>query len=371
VRVADGAQQAVRHPEANRQDMKAFVNRPIPRLLRYQLLMESVLKETPADHEDRAAIPQLLEVIKSLGKETEPGVAGAEQKVEVWRYNTHLVFKPGEQVVRARVGGGGKSAVLSRRRTWTSSMRAGLSFTRASSSASRRQALSGTAGASCSCSSSTTTVSGVRQARMAWLTARPVVMCKPKEKDGVTKYNVTRRVSVHARWRGWPLLTTAQPIPLDLLTLTSFSDPPTQRAAGLLRNLRGGGGGSTQHDGPSANAGPASADGGSATDARAVYPCTIHHNGRVGGLYVLYAESAAARAEWKQKLEEAIGLRKVVQESNKVFEPEVLSSETFLVPSLRAGPAAPAWNGDTLLTGKVTCSIPFSACGRGACADGC
>jgi hypothetical protein len=81
--------------------MKAFINRPIPRLLRYQLLMESVLKETAPDHEDRTAIPQLLEVIKALGKETEPGVASAEQKVELWRYNANLVFKQGEYVVRS------------------------------------------------------------------------------------------------------------------------------------------------------------------------------------------------------------------------------------------------------------------------------
>jgi hypothetical protein len=81
--------------------MKAFINRPIPRLLRYQLLMESVLKETTPDHEDRTAIPQLLEVIKALGKETEPGVASAEQKVELWRYNANLVFKQGEYVVRS------------------------------------------------------------------------------------------------------------------------------------------------------------------------------------------------------------------------------------------------------------------------------
>jgi hypothetical protein len=40
-------QQAVRHPHSRRQDMKTFVYRPIPRLLRYQLLMENVLKRTP------------------------------------------------------------------------------------------------------------------------------------------------------------------------------------------------------------------------------------------------------------------------------------------------------------------------------------
>jgi RHO1 GDP-GTP exchange protein 1/2 len=82
--------------------MKSFVNRPIPRLLRYELLMKGVLEETPEGHVDQEAIPQLLDVIKALGKETEPGVASAKQKVELWRYNANLVFKPGEYVVSDR-----------------------------------------------------------------------------------------------------------------------------------------------------------------------------------------------------------------------------------------------------------------------------
>jgi len=53
-------------------------------------------------------------------------------------------------------------------------------------------------------------------------------------------------------------------------------------------------------------------------DSRTVFPCTIHHNGRLGGLYTLYAESAQARMEWKNKLEEALALRKAVTENNKV-----------------------------------------------------
>lgn len=91
-----------------------------------------------------------------------------------------------------------------------------------------------------------------------------------------------------------------------------------------------------------------------------MFPCTIHHNGRLGGNYILYAESAQVREEWKQKLEEAMGLRKVVQESNKVFEVETLSSDTFLVPSITSGQAAPSWNLENSFTGKVTCSVPFS-----------
>jgi hypothetical protein len=129
----------------------------------------------------------------------------------------------------------------------------------------------------------------------------------------------------------------------------NFTDPPTQRGAGLLRNLRGD------------NTITSASTPESAGDARAVYPWTIHHNGRLGGPYILYSESAQSRTEWKQKLEEAIGIRKVVQESNKVFEVETLSADTFLVPSVQVGPASPAWNQDTSFTGKVTCSVPFSA----------
>jgi hypothetical protein len=84
------------------------------------------------------------------------------------------------------------------------------------------------------------------------------------------------------------------------------------------------------------------------------------HTGRLGGLYTVYAESSQARTEWKDKLQEAIGLRKVVQESNKVFEVETLSSDTFVVPSMLAVATNHAWNTDSALTGKVTCSVPFS-----------
>ena len=50
------------------------------------------------------------------------------------------------------------------------------------------------------------------------------------------------------------------------------------------------------------------------------YPCTFHHTGGSGGLYTLFAKSAQARLEWKVKIKEVMGLRKAVQEWNKVFE---------------------------------------------------
>ncbi|KAI0741870.1 Dbl domain-containing protein [Daedaleopsis nitida] len=308
--------QCTRHPDAHRLDMKNFINRPIPRLLRYELLLKNILDETPEGHEDRDYIPQVLDVIKALGKETEPGVVSAKQKVEVWRYNSNLVFKTGEYI---------DMDLLHENR---SLIHTGKLL---------RQPDSG----------------------FEWngwtelfvlLFDNYLVMTKPREKEGVTKYSVYRR-----------------PIPLDLLTLANFTDPPTQRGNSILRLGR-----SERHGGDTGTpigAGATSPD--SATDSRLVYPCTIHHNGRLGGLYTVFAESAQARSEWKQKLEEAIGLRKVVQDSNKVFEIETLSADTFLVPSMMANSGA-AWSHGEAFTGKVTCSVPFTtADGRGLVAIGC
>lgn len=99
--------------------MKNFINRPIPRLLRYELLLKGILEETPvgpiaasnrqggsltssrganAVHEDHSSIPQVLDVIRRLGKDTEPGVVNAKSKVELWKYNEGLVFKQGEWI---------------------------------------------------------------------------------------------------------------------------------------------------------------------------------------------------------------------------------------------------------------------------------
>lgn len=96
-------QNAIRHPDAHRLDMKNFINRPIPRLLRYELLLKEILSETPPYHDDRDAIPPVIEQIKSLGKETEPGVVTSKKKVELWKYNNNLEFKHGEFVVRVSV----------------------------------------------------------------------------------------------------------------------------------------------------------------------------------------------------------------------------------------------------------------------------
>ncbi|KAG6816279.1 hypothetical protein H0H87_007316 [Tephrocybe sp. NHM501043] len=303
----------VRHPDAHRLDMKNFINRPIPRLLRYELLLKGILEETPAGDSDIDQIPETVDLIKSLGKETEPGVFAAKQKVELWRYNSNLVFKAGETV---------DMDLLNLNRSLVHSGKL------------LRQPESG----------------------LEWngwselfvlLFDNYMVMTKPKERDGVTKYQVNRR-----------------PVPLDLLTLVNFTEAPTQRSTGILRGLRG------ERHADNASGPGLSPD--TPGDSRSVYPLTLHHNGRTGGPYILYAESAQARLEWKQKLDEALVLRKVVQESNKAFEPQTLSADTFLIPSMMVNTASPGWNQDNAFTGKVTCSVPFTTPnGRPLVAIGC
>ncbi len=55
--------------------------------------MDGILRETPDDHPDADAIPQLLAALDSLTKDAEPHIVSAEQKVEQWRYNLTLLLE--------------------------------------------------------------------------------------------------------------------------------------------------------------------------------------------------------------------------------------------------------------------------------------
>ncbi|KIL64636.1 hypothetical protein M378DRAFT_186692 [Amanita muscaria Koide BX008] len=303
-----------RHPDAHHLDMKNFINMPIPRLLRYELLFKTIMEETTEEgHEDLETITHVIDVIKALGKDTEPGVVSAKQKVELCKYNANLVFKHGKDI---------DLDLLNENRSLIYSGKL------------LRQPDSG----------------------LGWngwselfilLFDNYLVMTKVKELDGVTKYIVTRR-----------------PIPLDLLTLASFNDSPTQRRAGLLRGFRC----ERYGEAPTPNTPGASPD--AANDSQLMYPLTLHYNGRMGGPYILYAYSQQARLEWKSKLEEALVLRRVVQDSNKVFEVETLSADKFLM-SASTGSQQQSWNQE-VYTGKVACSVPFTSTdGRALVAIGC
>ncbi|KAG8878034.1 hypothetical protein FRB97_002821 [Tulasnella sp. 331] len=307
----------MKNPDSRKQKMKDFVFRPIPRLLRYDLLLKAIKDTLPPGDEDIEAIPQVLDLIKDVGKAAEPGVATAKEKVSLWIYNANIIFKSGEAV---------DMDLLDDTRTL---VHTGRLLRQPDGSLDM----------------------GGWSELFVLLFDNYLVMTKPKERDGVTKYYVNKR-----------------PIPLELLSLVGFTEVPQQRSAGLFRGLRSTGG--RDPGGGGANE-PMSQNSVSEGDSRTVYPCSIHHAGRVGGLYHLFAETLQIRSEWKQKLEEAISLRSIVQESNKVFEMRNLSEDTFVVPSF-TGTVSGGWSGEMPFTGKVTCSVPFSTSdGRGLVAVGC
>jgi hypothetical protein len=133
------------------------------------------------------------------------------------------------------------------------------------------------------------------------------------------------------------------------LSFADFTEAVVQRNTSLLRTFRSN---ERQSDTISVVSRQ------EATDTRGMYPCTLIYHGRNGGPFILYAESSASREEWRRKLEEALGLRKVVQESNKVFEIESLSVDTFRVPGMIG--SNPGLLEPVPFTGDVTCSVPFS-----------
>ena len=141
--------------------------------------------------------------------------------------------------------------------------------------------------------------------------------------------------------------------------MVTFTDPPTQRGGGLPP-FGDSSGNETERQTQDANPPYAGASSGGVSGEQVVFlfPCTIHHNGRLGGLCTLFAETSKSRLEWKANLEEAMGLRKAAQESNKLFKVETLSTDTFFAPTLLSG-AGPSWSINDNFTGKVTCSIPF------------
>ncbi|KAH8804048.1 CNH domain-containing protein [Flagelloscypha sp. PMI_526] len=323
--------QCVKYRGIHRLDMQNFIIRPIRRLLRYGLLLKSIYEETPLSHEDKAGILIVLNFIKALGKEAEPGVVSAKQKVKQWDCTERLVLNSRASIDIDRLDAN-RSLIFA---------------------GNVMQQLEG------------------NLERSSWnelfvlLFDNYLVITKMDETDGATKYEVIQR-----------------PVPLDLLTIVSFSDPPTQYSARLLHNVQGGG--NTHQSVPSGShillaefPSNATSSDSQSSDSRFAYPFTLHQSGRAGGTHILFAESAAARTEWKQKLEEALGLRKVLQETNKAFEIDTLSIDTFFLSSVmnRAGSGNELVHqpiDERIYTGRVTCSVAFNTTdGRRLVAIGC
>jgi hypothetical protein len=80
--------------------MKNVVNRLIPCLARSEPPPKGKMEPeaNTEDHKDHDSVIYVMK-LPVLLKETQPGVNSMEEKVELWRYNSNLVFEPGETLV--------------------------------------------------------------------------------------------------------------------------------------------------------------------------------------------------------------------------------------------------------------------------------
>lgn len=87
-------------PRIRRHSLQELLVRPVIRLPRLRLLLETALKKTAPDHPDMETIPLTLNILGDFIKSTEPGIAAATSKVEFWNLCEQLEYQKGEIMVR-------------------------------------------------------------------------------------------------------------------------------------------------------------------------------------------------------------------------------------------------------------------------------
>lgn len=84
------SQKAIRHPQAYRNDMYHFINRPIPRLLRYDLLLKEISKLSKKEGLPTDEIQQVQQELAASAALTDKAVAEAQDKIEMWQLKDTL-----------------------------------------------------------------------------------------------------------------------------------------------------------------------------------------------------------------------------------------------------------------------------------------
>ncbi|GAA95255.1 uncharacterized protein L969DRAFT_58178 [Mixia osmundae IAM 14324] len=149
-----------------------------------------------------------------------------------------------------------------------------------------------------------------------------------------------------------------RPLPLEMLVVSGFTEPPVSRSTGFsLRAITGG----TDRSTPQPGYTPATGD------ERLVYPITFRYLGRHGGTFVLFVDSPTQRADWQSSLTEATRARELMCDQTKVIEPFVMSDQTFVTkaPPVELARSHGTKSGSKVPYGAPTCSTPFTiASGR-------
>ncbi|KAK4687215.1 RHO1 GDP-GTP exchange protein 1/2, partial [Tremellales sp. Uapishka_1] len=88
---------------SRRRDLSVFLSRPLTRLPRLALMLETILANTPEGHPDREDIPTALQVLRRVVKSSQPGIESAESKVKLWDLGENLLFRK-EEIIDLDIG---------------------------------------------------------------------------------------------------------------------------------------------------------------------------------------------------------------------------------------------------------------------------
>jgi len=264
---------------SNKLDYNTFLKAPIDRLQRYGLLIDTVIKNSLVDNEEKRNLIIAKEEIKVVALECDARVGEMTRKVDLTELQSKLFLRPGMQRVELNLDHLGRELIF----------RGEL----------HRMG--------------TTRFNWVET--QALLFDHYLVLAKAgtvREADGVTKtdkYDVSRL-----------------PIPMDLLVLESEDDDPVVRStmkgiaavnpaadkvrSGGIRSANSPGPGMLQHTNTNTSFGSANTGSSGKTavnnnglenkDDKILYPFKVKHLGKE--TYTLFATSANNRAEWCDKL---------------------------------------------------------------------
>lgn len=90
------------NPRIRRRDLITFLSRPVTRLPRLALLLQTVDKHTAPDLDDKKDLPLILELLTKYIKSSQPGIEAAESKVKFWALCESLVYQKGEIIVSSK-----------------------------------------------------------------------------------------------------------------------------------------------------------------------------------------------------------------------------------------------------------------------------
>lgn len=84
-----------RQPESRRLELNGYLTKPTARLGRYNLLLNTIHKLTPKDHEDYINIPKAMDVIKQFLVQLNVQVGVSDNEFHLKQLSSRLIVPKG------------------------------------------------------------------------------------------------------------------------------------------------------------------------------------------------------------------------------------------------------------------------------------